>query len=98
MGKKRRAEKRAEVRIDVIIAALQDRAEDHATSLGHRMGSWQSAKWRWGKAAKISWCPECCGQAVVLPYGNKMAKQEVLKTTPSIVGDVLFERCEKWEK
>lgn len=81
---------------DALVETLQVRAEELAHAQAHVLGVWQTAKRRWGKGATQAWCPDCCAVAIVLPWGgSKHASTKLQASMPAIVGDAVFEPCER---
>lgn len=77
---------------EVMVAALGLRARHRAAELQHRLGDWKSAKHKFGKASKSSWCLNCGSLAVVKPYGSQNVPK-FISDCPAIGGPALSMTC-----
>ena len=86
--------KEQQVAEDALITALQTRAEELAAERHHATISWQQAKKKWGRGARISWCARCTADVLILPYGQGKGWDKLERTSPAILGEAVLEECE----
>ena len=77
----------------MIRSALEIMAHRHAHDMGHHLDGWSAAKPKIGKDAMKSVCLTCGKSVFLLPHGYPKARQ-IVKNTPGIRGDALFEPCQ----
>lgn len=78
---------------DDLLAFLVRRATMRASTMGHVISPWTTAKRKLGKGARRATCVTCGGMICVLPYGRHGAVLKVAREAPMICGDVLGKRC-----
>lgn len=78
---------------DALVTFLIRRATMRASTLGHVISPWTTAKRKLGKGARRSTCQKCGHVVFVLPYGAHGAVLKIARVSPMIQGDALGKQC-----
>ena len=78
-------------RKDMLLGALQQRADALTGEKHHLLGLWEAAKKKHGVGAQKALCVHCGAQVIISPQLPGALPHR--KTAPGMKGEALFEQC-----